>query len=125
MIICCFIELGDLDKEKICLSFQCLKRFLVVNQHQRQCFLGQTRLPCTCRASCKQRVKSYISTRIGDKHISELSGGCFQLALLVRCLDGMTDLNDLIGKSCKWMMVYLQTILNVEEGEQHLCSSMK
>jgi hypothetical protein len=45
--------------------------------------------------------------------------------VMVRHLDGMTTLEDLLAKGCQWMGVYLQKSTNLEESDRHLCDGIE
>ena len=44
--------------------------------------------------------------------------------VIVRRLDGMTNLDNLRVKGCEWMKSYLQTHPNLEAGDKHLCDGI-
>jgi WD40 repeat protein len=44
--------------------------------------------------------------------------------VIVRRLDGMTNLDNLRVKGCEWMKSYLQTSHNLEAGDKHLCDGI-
>ena len=44
--------------------------------------------------------------------------------LIVRRLDGMTNLDDLMVKGCQWMTLHLRTSRNLEEDDKHLCDEV-
>ncbi len=44
--------------------------------------------------------------------------------VIVRHLDGMTNLDNLRVKGCEWMKSYLQTHPNLEAGDKHLCDGI-